>query len=151
MHVRMTKLEEILANVADKTQMPSTSTAVYEGSSDVDSDRDMDVAALIMPDHDADSANVIENDNDDFFAELECFVFEHQKTGPNVENNISEVLNKGLCSLLKSNKHMSVQEKYPRPGNCGNLKVPRINIEVWHAMSKQARSVNILLQKLQNQ
>ncbi|KAL3859104.1 hypothetical protein ACJMK2_009337, partial [Sinanodonta woodiana] len=151
MHARMIKLEEILGNVTDKTQMPSTSTAVYGGSADVDSDGDIDVAALIMPDHDAGSANIIANDDDDLLADLESFVFEHQKTGPNVEYKLAEVLNKGLHMLITSDKLKSMQEKYPRPGNCGNLKVPRINSEVWHAMSKQARSVDILLQKLQNQ
>ncbi|KAL3865685.1 hypothetical protein ACJMK2_043049 [Sinanodonta woodiana] len=151
MHARMTKLEEILANVADKTKMPSTSTAAYDRSADVDSDGDMDVAALIMPDHDIVSANVIDKDDDDLFADLESFVFEQQETGPNVEEKLAEVLNKGLRSQLTSDKLKSVQDKYPRPANCGNLKVPRINIEVWHAMSKQAKSVDILLQKLQNQ
>ena len=52
---------------------------------------------------------------------------------------------------IKSNAHSikSIEDKYYRPDNCENSCVPRVNREIWSALSRQANTQDSKMQDVQ--
>ncbi|XP_061186409.1 uncharacterized protein LOC133194473 [Saccostrea echinata] len=71
-----------------------------------------------------------------------------EKTGPKVNDGLAKAINAAIS--VKSNKEAmtELEKQYARPEN-GNLKVPRVNKEIWYVMEKNAHAVDLNLEIIQ--
>ncbi|XP_074608408.1 uncharacterized protein LOC141861082 [Acropora palmata] len=56
---------------------------------------------------------------------------EIEQTGPDVNKNLANIINKRYTGKLTENKLKEKLELYARPGNCEKLKAPEFNHEIW--------------------
>ena len=73
-----------------------------------------------------------------------------EQLGPNVSDQLAQVINKTLRSKLSEEKLKDKKNTYLRPQNCETLEAPRVNPEIWTQLQPTTRSRDIRLQKVQS-
>ena len=72
-------------------------------------------------------------------------VVSHEVASTNEPQRVDDACSKGaMDSKLKD-----LYEKYKTPANCKYLCVPKVNLELWHDLSKESKSKDLGLQELQ--
>ena len=69
--------------------------------------------------------------------------------GPEVAEFIAERVNDACSKRAMEPKLKDLYEKYKTPANCKYLCVPKVNLELWHDLSKEPKSKDLGLQELQ--
>ena len=72
------------------------------------------------------------------FEDLPQVFTSDEQVGPRILEPLSEVIEYELRVNTSEDSMKLLQDKYPRPENCKNLIVPRINNELWQKLSKTA-------------
>lgn len=75
---------------------------------------------------------------------------DQEQLGPNVSDQLAQVINKTLRTKLSEEKLKEKQNAYPRPQNCATLEATRVNPEIWAQLQPSTRSRDIRLQKVQS-
>ncbi|XP_062606530.1 uncharacterized protein LOC134268304 [Saccostrea cucullata] len=91
-----------------------------------------------------------DEDDKSFLGSLEDFMLNDDRTGPNISEELSKVLNKSFQNRPSEEKAKKLCEKYFRPKNCDNMTVPKCNPEVWPSLRKKSQSCDYKLQKTQS-
>ena len=77
-------------------------------------------------------------------------VFEETESfGPEVAEAIAQRVNDACSKKAMDSKLKDLYEKYKTPANCKYLCVPKVNLELWHDLSKESKSKDLGLQELQ--
>ena len=77
-------------------------------------------------------------------------VFEEtERFGPEVAEVIAQRVNDACSKKAMDSKLKDLYEKYKTPANCKYLCVPKVNLELWHDLSKESKSKDLGLQELQ--
>ena len=77
-------------------------------------------------------------------------VFEETESfGPEVAEVIAQRVNDACSKKAMDSKLKDLYEKYKTPANCKYLCVPKVNLELWHDLSKESKSKDLGLQELQ--
>ena len=77
-------------------------------------------------------------------------VFEETESfGPEVAEVIAQRVNDACSKKAMDSKLKDLYEKYKTPSNCKYLCVPKVNLELWHDLSKESKSKDLGLQELQ--
>ena len=77
-------------------------------------------------------------------------VFEETESfGPAVAEIIAQRINDACCKKAMDTKLKELYEKYKTPDNCKYLCVPKVNSELWHDLSKEAKNKDLGLQEVQ--
>ena len=77
-------------------------------------------------------------------------VFEETESfGPEVAEVIAQRVNDACSKRAMDSKLKDLYEKYKTPANCKYLCVPKVNLELWHDLSKESKSKDLGLQELQ--
>ena len=58
------------------------------------------------------------------------------ENGPAINAKLAALVNKRFTQLQNYQKVKELQAQYPVPSNCDGVKVPKVNPEVWHNLSK---------------
>ena len=69
--------------------------------------------------------------------------------GPEVAEVLAERVNDACSKRAMESRLKDVSEKYKTPANCKYLCVPKVNLELWHDLSKEPKSKDLGLQELQ--
>ena len=135
--------------------VPSTSTGaststnqgkVHDISDSDESDHDelSDLVTASGPDH------VEEDDHDeDFLDSLAQFYDLDDKCSPNVADKLAGIVNNAIQTNLNAEKLKAMIDKYPRPENCHDLRVPEVNSEIWSKLNRGTKSAELQMQKMQ--
>jgi len=76
-------------------------------------------------------------------------VFEETESfGPAVAEIIAQRINDACCKKAMETKLKELYEKYKTPDNCKYLCVPKVNSELWHDFSKEAKNKDLGLQEV---
>ena len=84
-----------------------------------------------------DNISVVDRTADDLgsenlgFEDLSQFFSTDEQVGPRILEPLSEVIDSRLRAHISEESMKLLWDKYPRPENCKNLIVPRINNELW--------------------
>ena len=77
-------------------------------------------------------------------------VFEETESfGPEVAEVIAQRVNDACSKRAMDSKLKDLYEKYKTPANCKYLCVPKVNLDLWHDLSKESKSKDFGLQELQ--
>ena len=68
-----------------------------------------------------------------------------EKTDPKVTQKLADIVNKRWTSKLEETKLKDKLLKYNRPDNCEQLKVPKVNPEIWSKLKHGTRSTDLRL------
>ena len=69
--------------------------------------------------------------------------------GPEVAEVFAQRVNNACSKRAMESKLKDLYEKYKTPANCKYLCVPKVNLELWHDLSKEPKSKDLGLQELQ--
>ena len=72
-----------------------------------------------------------------------------EQTGPAINHDLAAIVNELLTDKLTKDKLESVQDKYLKPENCGDLIAPKINKPIWQQLKQETRNTDSVFQKLQ--
>ena len=72
-----------------------------------------------------------------------------QGTGPEIDSTLGEAIKKVWQSELSNEKLKRYHGKYKIPSNCLYLKVPMMDSEIYHHISKASKAHDVKLQKQQ--
>lgn len=72
------------------------------------------------------------------------------KTGPAFSPELAKVINSSFQIRPSEEKAKTLCVMYYKPQNCPNMKVPRINEEIWPSLKKKAQSIDFKIQRSQN-
>ena len=73
-----------------------------------------------------------------------------ESTSPSVNSELADMVGKALTTNVEMNEDFkNFLNKYKRPDNIPNLTVPRLNMEIFKLVSKEAQQKDIALQELQ--
>ena len=73
------------------------------------------------------------------------------KTGPNIDSQLSEVVSQLLQNGMNKDTKSAVVDNYPKPGNCARLDVVRVNPEIFNSnnIKKETKNGDVMLQRVQ--
>ena len=74
---------------------------------------------------------------------------ETESFGPEVAEVVAQRVNDACSKKAMDSKLKDLYEKYKTPANCKYLCVPKVNLELWHDLSKESKSKDLGLQELQ--
>ena len=122
---------------------PKTKEATSDSSID-------DSVALCGPTINADSAEGQNdarleqpNDNDSLLLDIENDFSQQEDTGPAIAQKLADIINKRWSEKLSDQKLREKREKYPRPTNCEQVVVPRMNPEIWSRVDHTAKQLDL--------
>lgn len=159
MHERMTSLErkrtaEPEDNVVGKKRKTDAASSSSESGNESDEGDNLpensnNQAISVDLDSFLSDGEINEEDSseDELFKELKIFFADSEETGPDIDSNLSKILNHGLRSLAQTENVKKLKEKYKRPGNVGNLQVPRVAPVIWRNLTEKGKSVDAAVQK----
>ena len=75
---------------------------------------------------------------------------ETESFGPEVDEVIAQPVNDACSKKAMDSKLKDLYEKDKTPANCKFLCVPKVDLELWHYLSKESKSKDLGLQELQN-
>ena len=73
-----------------------------------------------------------------------------EQTYPDVSDKLAKIVNKRWSEKFNPDKLSEKMKKYSRPGNSGNLAVPRVNPEIWANMNHIGKRADIRAAITQN-
>ena len=74
---------------------------------------------------------------------------ETESFGPEVAKVISQLVNDACSKKAVDSKLQELYYKYKTPANCKYLCVPKVNMELWHDLSKETKSRDLGFQECQ--
>ena len=83
-----------------------------------------------------------------FLTDFDGLYEENQKFGPNVDDNLAELLDRAINIPMPEDKSKELSAKYLVPGNSKILAVPVVNREIWTAL-KDKRESDLAMQAIQ--
>ncbi len=86
---------------------------------------------------------------DDLLSEIAQEFSNEATTGPNVSQQLADILNQRWSSKLDESKLKSKMEKHDRPENCEKLSVPKVNPEIWSKLQHTTRGSDLRLANFQ--
>ena len=98
---------------------------------------------------DEDALSLEEDSDDELLKELGEDLDDREKTSEKVAESMADIVNKRFSQGLSENKLKERLEKYPRPENCQNLQVPRVNREIWKDLPATAKQADVKLAGVQ--
>jgi len=107
-----------------------------------DSDRDEVNAILGEVEQDGDSSDKLLKEDEEEYNTAD-------KTGPNINEHLVNLINKRFAGKLIDAKLKEKLELYVRPGNCEKLKVPLVNHELWGKLKPPVKSQDLRLANVQ--
>ena len=99
---------------------------ILSDSDDASDDSDSDAVHAILGEDEQDG-----DSSDNLLKEIEEEYNTADKTSPNINEHLANLINKRFAGKLKEAKLKEKLELYVRPGNCEKLKVPLVNHELW--------------------
>lgn len=72
-----------------------------------------------------------------------------EKTSGKISSGLAKAVNASVTIKSNADSIKSIEDKYYRPENCENLCVPRVNREIWSALSRQANTQDSKMQDIQ--
>ena len=102
-------------------------------------------ASAAVVSHEVASTN--EPDEEEF--KLPSVFEETESFGPEVAEVIAQRVNDACSKKTMDSKLKDLYENYKTPANCKYLCVPKVNLELWHDLSKESKSKDLGLQELQ--
>ena len=93
--------------------------------------------------------NLLEEESPSILNTMAKAVNQSEKTGPEIEDKLSEVVTQYLEKGMDKDSLEKIQEKILRPQNCERLKVVRVNPPIFNNVSKDAKQEDLCLQKVQ--
>lgn len=98
-------------------------------------------------DSNSSSGEIVDSDLDEL---VEVFG-NNEKTGAKIDEKLANLVDSGLTKKPSSDLRIKeVCEKYPKPENSKNLRVPKTNPELWKLLTKAQRVRDVKFQKTQN-
>ncbi|CAB4015392.1 Hypothetical predicted protein [Paramuricea clavata] len=122
-------------------QKKRKSSSVCDDASD---DSDRDVTALLDKEDEQDG-----DESDKLLQEIEEEYNSEDKTGPDVNVHLANLVNKRFAGKLKEAKLKEKCELYIRPGNCDKLKVPLVNPELWGKLGPPVKTQDLRIANVQ--
>ena len=89
------------------------------------------------------------NSTSSAFDELAAEFSTSDKTGPAIDDKLSNIISDLVKGTLPKTKLDEVINKYPRPENCESLVVPKVNKIVWQHLKQSVRTTDSAMQKCQ--
>ena len=86
---------------------------------------------------------------DDLLSEIAQDFSTEDIIGPNVRQNLANILNQRWSSKIDESKLKDKMRKFDRPGNCEKLAVPKVNPEIWSKFQHATRGSDLRLANLQ--
>ncbi|MEW8548279.1 MAG: hypothetical protein AB2693_32645 [Candidatus Thiodiazotropha sp.] len=156
MKARMTSLEHKRAASTEEVIPAKKQRAVSVSSSESESENDLgDCLSADQPSGSGDLDKFLsdgelsdqESSGDEMLDDLKSFFADSEETGPDIDTDLSKILNHGLRSLAQADSVKKLKDKHKRPGNVGNLQVPRVAPVMWRNMTEKGKAVDAALQK----
>ena len=94
---------------------------------EISDDSDQEVTAMLGEEHEGNNGD----SSDKLLQEIEEEYNIDDKTGPDVNLHLANLVNKRFTGKLREAKLKEKFDLYVRPGNCDKLKVPLVNHELW--------------------
>lgn len=113
--------------------------------SDTENDDDID---LFMTEENTE--NDEEEEEDSALAELEGFFCDNQETGPDVDKRTARITNEALRGQKRKEDDEKMKElakEQKRPGNVGNLQVPKVDDILWRQLRRETKTIDFIQQK----
>ena len=82
-------------------------------------------------------------ERDALLSEISQHFAQEDDKGPDINQQLPDIVNKRWSSKLNEVKLKEKLEKYPRPENCERLIVPRVNAEIWEKIDQKARQQDL--------
>ena len=132
-------IERLGDKLADKIDMSIHSNYEYDGYDEEIDDCD---------DTQECQDNVI-NKNEPLFSHIKKDYLLDEKTGPKIDPQLADLVNNMMS--MKPNEEAIKQriDKHPRPENCGFLETPKVNEQIWTAISPATKSLDATLQNIE--
>ncbi|KAK3724329.1 hypothetical protein QZH41_001810 [Actinostola sp. cb2023] len=96
-----------------------------------------------------DSSKVNDTASDEVLKELEAAILEDDKLGPKIRQQLADIAIKRWGKKLPQDKITGLVEKHPMPENCVDIKVPRVNTEIWQTLDPAGRKSDLRLTNMQ--
>ena len=93
--------------------------------------------------------NLLEQESPSILNTMAKAVNQSEKTGPEIDDKLSEVVTQYLERGMDRDSLEKIQEKILRPQNCERLKVVRVNPPIFNNVSKDTKQEDLCLQKVQ--
>lgn len=110
---------------------------------DASDDSDREVTAMLGEEEQNGDAS------DKLLQEIEAEYNNDDKSGPDVNVHLANLVNKRFAGKLKEAKLKEKFDLYVRPGNCDKLKVPLVNHELWGKLRPPVKSQDLRLANVQ--
>lgn len=119
-----------------------------EGNSEIVHESDDTLSLFGGPEIDSEIENAV--DNDDLLSEIAQTLSSKEQTGPPISEKLAKIINAKLSENFDVTKLKEILNKYPRPKNCEQMYVPRINQEIWQKMKPFTKKGDIKMANLQD-
>ena len=163
MQTMVKQQSDLLAAIANLSKPVDSSSCVSEGG-DNPNQESPSVATLGAPHKDsADDApgsydlEVVSSTDDEQDSDLDTSLdVYHQlyndddSVSDNVNVKLAENVNLSFRKRLSRDNQTKFSEKFSRPANCANLRVPKVNPEVWEEANSMLRNKDLQLGKVQS-
>lgn len=90
-----------------------------------------------------------ETDGEDLLAKMELMYSDSDGTGEKVNEKLAKNVNLSFRKFLSTTNQKTVKEKYKIPSNCENVKVPKVNFEIWEEARHFIKTKDLSLVKAQ--
>ena len=144
------------SSLAKKRKKQATKRIEDDGQGTSSEDSDSETLRKTTKQPPADSAIEEETGNtdaqleqDDLLSEISQDFAQADDVGPNINQQLADIITKRWSSKLNDAKQKEKLDKYTRPENCDNLIVPRVNAEIWDKIDQKARQQDLRVSTIQ--
>ena len=144
------------SSLAKKRKKQATKRIEDDGQGTSSEDSDSETLRKTTKQPPADSAIEEETGNtdarleqDDLLSEISQDFAQADDVGPNINQQLADIITKRGSSKLNDAKQKEKLDKYSRPENCDNLIVPRVNAEIWDKIDQKARQQDLRVSTIQ--
>ena len=88
-----------------------------------------------------------EEPDDDILKDLKVFFKGSEESGPAIDKELAEIVNKGLRSVGQTEEVKKLKKKFKKPSNVENLQVPTVEPIMWRNMSEKGKAADAAVQK----
>ncbi len=78
-------------------------------------------------------------EHDALLSEISQDFDKEEDLGPNINQQLADIINKRWSTKLNEAKIKEKMEKYFQPANCDKLIVPRVNAEIWDKLDNKTK------------
>ncbi|KAK3095290.1 hypothetical protein FSP39_012863 [Pinctada imbricata] len=89
-------------------------------------------------------------DTEDVLQSLKDFHDSADKTGPNIDQKLAELVMENFHDRVDEEKAKALAKDYDKPANCNQCYVPKLNDVVWFTLDKYAQNTDVKLQRIQH-